>query len=68
MQARKRREPEKSGLSVKLLSLDEGCERYSFGRATMRRVAQAAGAEIRIGRTYRLNAEKIDCYLDAVSE
>ena len=63
----KRREIEKTD-DAKLLSIDDACARYSFGRATMRRVAQDAGAEIRIGRTYRVNKDRLDQYFDSISE
>ena len=67
MQTRKRCEIADTS-SPKLLSLDDACARYSFGRATMRRAAQDAGAEIRIGRTYRVNIDRLDRYFDSISE
>lgn len=68
MQMRNRYESDKSAGRAKLLTVDEGCARYSFGRATMRKVAEDAGAVVRIGRVYRINTDKVDRYIDAVSQ
>jgi hypothetical protein len=48
-------------------SLDEACTRYGLGQATMRRVAEDAGAVIRIGRRYLVNFTRVDLYLDSMS-
>jgi hypothetical protein len=48
-------------------SLDEACTRYGLGQATMRRMAEDAGAVIRIGRRYLVNFTLMDSYLDSLS-
>lgn len=48
--------------------IDEGCARYSVGRQTMRRIAEDANAVIRVGKRYLLNFERIDRYMDALSQ
>lgn len=42
--------------------------RYGYGQATIRKIAEDAGAVIRIGRTVRYNFSKMDRYLEGKSE
>ena len=60
--------PERRDLGVKMGRLEDACARYSFGRSTMRKIAEDAGAVVRIGRCYRVNFDKVDAYLDAVTD
>ena len=46
----------------------EGCARYGLGKASMRRVAEDAGAVVRIGRRYLIHFGKVDQYMAAVAE
>lgn len=48
--------------------IDDAMRRYGVGRDTMRQLAKAAAAEIRIGRTYLVNYDRVDKYLDACSQ
>lgn len=47
--------------------IDDAMRRYGVGRDTMRKIAQAAGAEIKLGRSYLINFQKVDDYLDSLS-
>ena len=49
-------------------SMAEAQARYSYGQATIRKIAEDAGAVIRFGRTVRYNFAKIDKYIDSISE
>lgn len=53
---------------VKTAKLDFACARYSMGRAAMRKVAEDAGAVIRVGRSYLVNLPRVDAYMDAISQ
>lgn len=53
---------------MKTGSLDDGCARYALGRPTMRKVAEDAGAVVRIGRRYLVNFSKVDRYMDSIAE
>ena len=48
--------------------IDDAMQRYGIGRQTIRKVAKEARAEIKLGRSYLLNFEKIDAYFDALSK
>lgn len=63
MRKAERKEPE-----VKTGKLDQACMRYGLGRNTMRKVADEAGAVIKIGKCYLINYSKVDNYMDAMSE
>lgn len=63
MRKAERKEPE-----VKTGKLDQACMRYGLGRNTMRKVADEAGAVIKIGKCYLVNYSKVDSYMDAMSE
>lgn len=49
-------------------SIIAGCARYEVGRNTMRRIAEDAGAVVRIGRLYRIDFAKVDMYLRSISQ
>ena len=53
---------------VKTGGIDEACTRYCLGKATMRKVAESANAVIRIGKRYLINFEKVDRYLNSISD
>ena len=55
-------------VEMKAGKIDRACQRYNLGRNTMRRMAEEAGAVIRIGRIYLINFSKVDAYLDEISE
>lgn len=57
-----RKEPE-----AKTGRLEQACARYGLGKNTMRKVADEAGAVIKIGKCYLVNYSKIDEYMDAIS-
>ena len=62
------RVPEKRNIDIKTGKLDDACARYNLGRNSMRRVAEDAGAVVRIGRSYLVNFDKVDSYMDALAE
>ena len=47
--------------------IEDAMRRYGLGRGSMRALAKAAGAEIKIGRSYLINFSKVDEYLDQQS-
>lgn len=59
---------ERAESGVKTGRLDQACARYGLGRNTMRKVADEAGAVIKIGKCYLINYSKVDSYMDAMSE
>lgn len=48
-------------------TLQEACNRANVGKATMRRIAEEAGAVMKIGRLYRINWEKVSQYLEGLA-
>ena len=54
--------------SMKTGGLDEARARYGLGKASMRKVAEDAHAVIRIGNRYLVNFEKVDLYMNSISE
>lgn len=48
--------------------IEDACARYRLGKNTMRKVAEDAGAVIRIGKRYLINFAKVDAYMDSISE
>lgn len=48
--------------------IDEACARYGLGKASMRKVAEDAGAVIRIGKRYLINFARVDRYMDSICE
>lgn len=63
MKKLERNEPE-----TKTGKLEQACMRYGLGRNTMRKVADEAGAVVRIGKCYLVNFSKVDAYMDKISE
>lgn len=53
---------------VKTGGVDFGCQRYGVGRNTMRKIADDAGAVVKIGRRWLFNVSKVDRYMDSLSE
>lgn len=47
--------------------IEQACLRYGLGKNTMRKVAEDAGAVIRIGKCYLINYDKVDDYMDYLS-
>lgn len=58
---------EKSDPEIKTGKLEQGCMRYGLGKNTMRKVADDAGAVVRIGKCYLINFSKVDAYMDSLS-
>lgn len=48
-------------------TLEQTGMRYGFGRNSMRKIAEDAGAIIKIGKSVRVNFTIMDKYLDALS-
>lgn len=63
----KMREKNLNSTDAKTGGIDEACARYGLGKASMRRVAEDAGAVIRIGKRYLINFTRVDRYMDALS-
>lgn len=59
---------EKQEPEIKTGRIDQACLRYGLGRNSIRKVAEAAGAEIKIGKSYLINFTKVDSYMDSLSE
>lgn len=66
MQTRIRHNLEKH--EAKTGGIDEACARYGLGKASMRKVAEDAGAVIRIGKRYLVNYSKVDVYMNSISQ
>ena len=47
--------------------IEQACLRYGVGKNTMRKIAEDAGAVVRIGKTYLVNYAKVDLYMDSLS-
>ena len=52
---------------VKTIKIEPACMRYGVGKNTMRKIAEDAGAVVRIGKSYLINVSKVDKYMDALS-
>lgn len=65
---RKRKKLEITDVAVKTGGIDEACVRYGLGKASMRKVAEDAGAVIRIGKRYLVNYSKVDVYMNSISQ
>lgn len=52
---------------VKAGRIEQACARYGLGKNTMRKVANEAGAEIKIGKCYLINFSKVDAYMDSLT-
>lgn len=48
-------------------TLEQAGMRYGFGRNSIRKIAEDAGAIIKIGKSVRVNFTIMDKYLDALS-
>lgn len=48
-------------------TLEQAGLRYGFGRNSMRKIAEDAGAIIKIGKCVRINFSILDKYMDALS-
>ena len=53
--------------TVKTIGLPEACTRYGLGKHSMRKVAEDAGAVVRIGKRYLVNIQRVDLYMDSIS-
>lgn len=53
---------------VKTGGIEDACARYGLGKANMRKVAEDAGAIIRIGKRLLVNYAKVDLYMDSISQ
>lgn len=62
------REKNVTAAEAKTGGIDEACARYGLGKASMRKVAEDAGAVIRIGKRYLVNFVKVDRYMNSISE
>ena len=54
-------------LGVKTIKIEPACMRYGVGKNTMRKIAEDAGAVVRIGKSYLIKGSKVDMYMDALS-
>lgn len=52
---------------VKTTKLEPACMRYGVGKNTMRKIAEDAGAVVRVGKSYLINVPKVDAYMDSLS-
>lgn len=59
---------EKNEPEMRTGKIEQACKRYGLGKNTMRKVADEAGAVVRIGRCYLVNFSKVDAYMDRISE
>lgn len=48
-------------------TLEQADMRYGFGRNSMRKIAEDAGAIIKIGKSVRVNFTILDKYMDSLS-
>lgn len=58
---------ERTAVDVKLLKVEQACQRYSMCRNSLVRVAEDAQVVVRCGRSVFFNATKLDAYFDALS-
>ena len=58
----------KEDREVKTGDVAEACARYGLGKTSMRRVAEDAGAIVRIGKRYLINFTRVDLYMDSISQ
>lgn len=56
-----------SDIEQKSGTLEQAGMRYGFGRNSMRKIAENAGAVIKIGKSVRVNFTILDKYMDALS-
>lgn len=55
------------GIDARTGRIDQACARYGVGRNTMRQIAEQAGAVVRIGRSYLINFQIVDEFMDSIS-
>ena len=60
----------RDGVTIPLKSgrLKDGCARYGLGQSAMRELAEKAGAAFKVGRSYLINFEVMDKYVDDLTE
>lgn len=46
---------------------EEACKRYGLGVNSLRKLADEAGAVVRVGRAYLINFDILDQYIDNLS-
>lgn len=51
--------------TLKLVTVNQACERYQFSRNTLMRVADDLGAIKRFGRTVRIDVQAMDKAIEA---
>lgn len=56
-----------NGIEQKSGTLEQAGMRYGFGRNSMRKIAEDAGAIIKIGKSVRVNFTIFDKYMDSLS-
>lgn len=56
-----------NSVEQKIGTLEQAGMRYGFGRNSMRRIAEDAGAIIKIGKSVRVNFTIMDKYCDTLS-
>ena len=57
---------ERNAANVKLGRIENACGRYSLGRTTLRKLAEQAGAVVRIGSCYLIDFTVMDAYFDRI--
>lgn len=62
------REKSIANADAKTGGIEEACARYGLGKQSMRKVAEDAGAVIRIGKRYLVNFVIVDRYMNSISE
>ena len=61
------RKRERTDIPPKSGRLKDGCVRYGLGESTMREIAERAGAAFKVGRSYLINFDKMDQYIDKLT-
>lgn len=54
-------------IEVKCGRINDAMRRYGVGSRAMRQLAKDAHAEIKLGKSYLIDFEKVDKYLDSLS-
>lgn len=55
-------------VEIKCGRINDAMRRYGIGSGAMRQLAKAARAEIKLGRSYLIDFEKVDAYLETLSK
>lgn len=58
----------RESIEQKVGTVEQACARYSFGKNSMRKIAEEAGAIIKIGKSIRVNFTVMDKYFDDLSQ